>query len=270
MKLAFSSLACPSCTVDELICKAKQYGFEGIELRTLENTVNLFDLEAFQPEHIHETYQKFNQAGLPVLVIGTSVSFAKPDTGHRETQLEIIKKFCILAQGLHCPYLRVFGGVIPEGQTYEQVLARDIDGYKEAAEIAAFHGIKLLLETHDDFSMSSAQLPLLKALDGSLGVIWDILHPYRWGEDMETTCKNLAPYLCHVHIKDSCHYSRNGFDIALPGKGVIPIPNAISLLKRIGYDGFLCFEWEKHWHPEIPDADISLPCYIDYMKQIGY
>lgn len=270
MKLAFSSLACPSCTVDEVIHKAKQYGFEGIELRTLENTINLFDLDAFGPEHIHETCRKFEQAGLPVLVVGTSVSFAKPDEGHRESQLESIKKFSVLAQGLHCPYLRVFGGVIPEGQTYDQVLARDIEGYTEAVKIAASHGVKLLLETHDDFSMSTVQLPLLKALGGSMGVVWDILHPYRWGEDMETTCRNLTPYLCHVHIKDSCSYSRENFDIALPGEGTVPIPKAISLLKEIGYDGFLCFEWEKHWHPEIPDADVSLPRYVDYMKRVGY
>lgn len=266
MKFAFSSLACPSCTVDEVISKAKQYHYEGIELRTLENTINIFDLDVFNPIHIYETYQKFYQSGLHIPVIGTSVSFAAPDSENKKTQLENIKKFSILAQGLHCPYLRVFGGTIPEGQTYEQVLSRDIDGYREAAEIAGSYGVKLLLETHDDFSTSTAQLPLLKALDGSLGVIWDILHPYRWGEDMETTCKNLAPYIFHVHIKDSCCFSKSNFDIALPGEGAVPIPKAVSLLKEIGYDGFLCFEWEKHWHPDIPDADISLPSYINYMN----
>lgn len=269
IKLSFSSLACPASTVDQIIEKGKTYGFQGIELRTLENTTDLFRLNDFSTEHIQESLEKFKASGLSIPVIGASVSFAKTDPENKRKQLEEIKNFSILAQNLHCPYLRVFCGPIPEGQTYEQVLARDIDGYKEAVKIADAHGVKLLAETHDDFSLSSAILPLVEALDGKLGVIWDILHPYRWGEDMETSCKNLAPYLCHVHIKDSLHYSRSGFDIALPGEGSIPIPKAVALLKEMDYDGFLSFEWEKHWHPEIPDADVSLPCYINYMRNLS-
>ena len=268
MKLAFSSLACPSSTVDDVISKGKAYGFQGIELRTLENTTDLLSLDDFSCERIQESYEKFKMSQLFIPVIGTSVSFARTSPEDRNQQLKQVKDLSILAEGLHCPYLRVFAGPIPEGQTYAQVLARDIEGYKKAVKIADAYGIKLLLETHDDFSMSSAMLPLLEALDGKIGVIWDILHPHRWGEAMETSCKSLAPYLCHVHIKDSLHYSRDGFDIALPGEGSVPVAEAISLLKDTGYDGFLSFEWEKHWHPEIPDADISLPCYIDYMKKI--
>lgn len=270
MKLSFSSLACPSFTVDQVINTGKTYGFQGIELRTLENTTDLFCLNDFSAEHIQESFEKFKASGLSIPVIGTSVSFARTAPENKSKQLEEIKNFCILAQGLHCPYLRVFGGPIPEDQTYDQVLARNIDGYKEAVKIADSYGVKLLLESHDDFSLSSAMLPLLEALDGKMGAIWDILHPYRWGEDMENTCKALAPYLCHVHIKDSLHYSRSGFDIALPGEGSVPIPKAVALLKDMDYDVFLCFEWEKHWHPEIPDADTALPCYIDYMRNLKY
>ena len=49
MKLAFSSLSCPSCNVDELIRMARKYGYDGVELRTLENTINLWELEDFSP-----------------------------------------------------------------------------------------------------------------------------------------------------------------------------------------------------------------------------
>ncbi len=268
MKLAFSSLSCPSLNVDELIRMARQYGFEGVELRTIENTINLWDLEAFSPSRLPATCENFKQSGLKVLVVGTSISFAKPQSDNKEKQLELLRKFSIIAHGLDCPYLRVFGGPIPEGQTYEEVLSRDIDGYKEAIEVAESYGIKLLFETHDDFSTSTAMLPLLEGTGGRAGVIWDILHPYRFGESMETTCKNLLPYVCHVHIKDSAVYSKDGFDIALPGEGSVPIPLAVSLLKDAGYDGYLCFEWEKHWHPEIAEADISLPHFMRYMKEI--
>lgn len=268
MKLAFSSLACPSYNVDKLIHMAKDCGFDGIELRTIENTINLWELEDFYPHNLSATSSKFKEAGLPVIVIGTSISFAKPELKHRDNQFQILRKFCEIAQGLCCPYLRVFGGPVPEGQTYEEVLARDINDYKTAVDMANTYGIKLLFETHDDFSTSDTILPLLKGIDKEVGIIWDILHPYRFGEPMEVTCKNLMPYINHVHIKDSFTYSEKGFDMALPGQGNIPITLALSLLKNSGYNGYLCFEWEKYWHPEIVEAHISLPYFINYIKSI--
>ena len=82
MKLAFSSLSCPSCDVDALVRMALRYGFEGVELRTIQNTINLWELPDFAPEALAATCCKFKQAGLEVLVVGTSVSFAK--TGSRQ------------------------------------------------------------------------------------------------------------------------------------------------------------------------------------------
>lgn len=269
MKLAFSSLACPSYNIDKLIHTAKDYGFDGIELRTLENTTNIWELEDFYPCNLSATSSKFKEAGLSVAVIGTSISFAKPESTHKNNQFQILRKFCEIAKALCCPYLRVFGGPIPEGQTYEEVLARDINNYKTAVNISNTYGIKLLFETHDDFSTSDTILPLLKGIDKEVGIIWDILHPYRFGEPMEVTYKNLMPYVNHVHIKDSLTYSKKGFDIVLPGQGSIPITLALSLLKNFGYDGYLCFEWEKYWHPEIVEAHISLPYFINYIKKVS-
>lgn len=268
MKLAFSSLSCPSCDVDALVRMALRYGFEGVELRTIQNTINLWELPDFAPEALAATCCKFKQAGLEVLVVGTSVSFAKPDPGNKERQLDLVRKFSAIAKGLDCPYLRVFGGPIPDGQTYSEVLNRDIEGYREAIQIAASYGVQLLFETHDDFSTSSSLLPLLEGVEGEAGVIWDILHPYRFGESMEYTCQTLLPYIRHVHIKDSAVYSKSGFDIALPGEGTVPVRQAVSLLKNAGYNQYLCFEWEKHWHPEIQDADTALPHFMEYMKGI--
>lgn len=267
MKLAFSSLSCPSCTVDELIKYAQDYGFQGVELRTVQSTVNLWELDEFAVDALPETRRKFEAAGIEVVVVGTSLTFAKDEPGWRCQQLKLLEKFCIIAQGLNCPYLRVFGGPIPPGDTYEAVLERDISGYRQAVETAASYGVTLLLETHDDFSTSSALLPLLEGVGHQAGVIWDILHPYRFSEPMDVTCRNLLPYLRHVHLKDSLEYSEDGFDIALPGQGTVPVQEALSLLKVCGYKGYLCFEWEKHWHPEIQDAEIALPEYISYMHR---
>jgi hypothetical protein len=37
-------------------------------------------------------------------------------------------------------------------------------------------------------------------------------------------------------------------------------------LRRIGYKGYYCFEWEKVWHPDLVEADIAFP---DYARVVG-
>ena len=34
-----------------------------------------------------------------------------------------------------------------------------------------------------------------------------------------------------------------------------------------GYRGYYCFEWEKRWHPEIPEPDIAFPHYAKVMRE---
>ena len=54
----------------------------------------------------------------------------------------------------------------------------------------------------------------------------------------------------------------------LTGKGEVPIERQVQALRKINYEGYYCFEWEKVWHPELLDASIAIP---DYMKVLsGY
>jgi sugar phosphate isomerase/epimerase len=52
------------------------------------------------------------------------------------------------------------------------------------------------------------------------------------------------------------------------GDGDVPNIEALQLLKDAGYKGYLTFEWEKAWHPALPDAHVAFPDYVTKMK--GY
>lgn len=39
----------------------------------------------------------------------------------------------------------------------------------------------------------------------------------------------------------------------------------MKTLTQNGYEGYLSFEWEKKWHPELPDASEAFPAFIQYM-----
>jgi hypothetical protein len=36
---------------------------------------------------------------------------------------------------------------------------------------------------------------------------------------------------------------------------------------QVKYDGFVSFEWEKKWHPEIAGAEIALPHFTRWFRK---
>jgi len=42
-----------------------------------------------------------------------------------------------------------------------------------------------------------------------------------------------------------------------------------AALQQIRYQGFVSFEWEKKWHPEIPDATVALPHFARWWRKNG-
>lgn len=268
MKISFSTLACPDYNVDELITAATTFNYNGIELRAVESTIELWNVPDFTTAQLEKTKNKFHNENINIVTVDTSISFALADTKHQMIKLDEGKKYLEIASGLDCPYIRVFGGPIADYQSIEECIKWNIDGYNKLIEIADTYNISLLFETHDDFSKSTDILPLITSLDGNVGIVWDILHPYRFGEKFEDTYNNLKSYIKHIHIKDSHTFSSKAFDIALVGEGNVPIIDVVNILENNKYDGYYSFEWEKLWHPEIQNADISLPHYVNYMKHL--
>jgi len=43
------------------------------------------------------------------------------------------------------------------------------------------------------------------------------------------------------------------------------------ILRRIGYKGYYCFEWEKVWHPDLLEPEVAFPDYVrvvsEYLKE---
>ena len=47
----------------------------------------------------------------------------------------------------------------------------------------------------------------------------------------------------------------------LVGEGDVPVKTQVQVLAAGGYKGYYGFEWEKRWHPEIPDPEVAFPHY---------
>jgi sugar phosphate isomerase/epimerase len=60
----------------------------------------------------------------------------------------------------------------------------------------------------------------------------------------------------------------DGWRYVIPGTGVLPLADSIRLLKANGYDGWLQFEHEKRWHPELPEPEEIFPAFVQWVRTV--
>jgi inosose dehydratase len=84
----------------------------------------------------------------------------------------------------------------------------------------------------------------VKDLDSRIGLCMDIGHTVRIGEDPVMDAIRYAQRMLDVHIKDVTAAEAKGSGVEI-GRGVIDIPGFIRTLIRIGYKGYVSFEYEK-------------------------
>ncbi len=49
--------------------------------------------------------------------------------------------------------------------------------------------------------------------------------------------------------------------------GEVPVKEALDMWRANGYDGYVCVEWEKKWHPQIPEPEVALPQHADKLRE---
>lgn len=264
MRFAFSTLGCPSWTLEHAIEEARANGYGGIELR-------LLDAEVITPELVAANRPRLRRAfadsGLALIALGTSARFTADDPAERRANEETAARFVDEAAELSCPMIRVFGGRIPEGTSAAEGVARVAESLNRLAPKAEQAGVTIALETHDDFSSSERVAEVLtKVPSRAVGALWDTHHPYRMGEPLPTIWTRLADRLVHVHVKDARRIDGDKWQLVLLGEGEVPVREVVRALELRGYGGWVSVEWEKKWHPEIPDPEIALPQHVSQLR----
>ncbi len=111
--------------------------------------------------------------------------------------------------------------------------------FAELAELAAPHGIQIIVEHPPDKSMSIDDIRKVLDADDRLGFHLDVGHANVGGDRLEGLLKAFGERLAHVHFSDN----RGRSDDHMPlGSGRIDWPRAIGMLKAIGYDSTITLE----------------------------
>jgi sugar phosphate isomerase/epimerase len=91
----------------------------------------------------------------------------------------------------------------------------------------------------------------IKSLDQRIGLCHDVGHTVRFGRDPVALTEACADRLFDVHIKDVTVATPAGHAIAC-GRGIIDLPALLRAFIRIGYTGYLAFEYEEQPDDPLP------------------
>ncbi len=273
MKISFTTLGCPGWDLDTICAKGSEYGFDGVDFRGFLDAIDITVLPAFT-SGVAETKRKLTDAGLEVSGISSSIRLCAPEM--RRENIEEARRTIAVAHALDCKHVRVFGGGNPDQVGYEK--AADI-GRECMEAILALDGardLRWLFETHDHWIRSQDCALLLERIpDPAFGVLWDMGHPHRVaGEAPRETIALIGPRIGYTHVKDAVYdpehgqAMRDGWRYVPPGAGQLPLAEAIALLGEIGYDGWIVFEHEKRWHPELPEPEEVFPQFVRWARPL--
>src|ERR1051325_7171192 len=201
MKIAFSTLGCPKWTWQRIVTEAQRMGYNGIELRFIADQRDLLQTPELQKAVLPMTKQQLKEANLAICCVDSSVTLVVRDEGMIETG----KRFIDLATELGAPFMRVFGGTIPKETSKDAAMEIAASNFRALGDYAAGRKVRILVETHDDFSSAESVAQLLKRTGHpNIGVLWDIHHPYRLhGETPAQAFAAIGSHVYHVHVKDS-------------------------------------------------------------------
>ena len=256
MNLSFSTRGRRGTSWADLCQMAIDNGFTGIEVYDAYKDEAL--VSPGGPLHKYNaasTHRELTQKGLVVPVFDSSCNIGF----HDRTVIGNVLDLIALADAMQTEYV-----AIRTDQNDLESVKEDLGKLLPAAEKS---GIVLLIKTNGAFSDTAKLRGLLdEYATDYLGVLWDVHHPYRdCGETPDETIKNLGAYVKHVHLRDSDDKDT----YTLVGEGSMPIADLIRALYSVDYAGYLSLEWKTEWMEDLPELDVILPHFVNYMQRFA-
>lgn len=266
MKFAFSTLGCPEWSWDDMVSTAKDLGFDGIELRGIENELFVPKAKPFLPAHLEATKARLNKINLEIPCL-TSACYLF-DKSRINRYIDEGKQYIDIAQNLETPCIRVLGDRNPEaGEEVDTGFV--IENLSILAGYASSKNVKILLETNGVFACSEVVLKTVQSVGKpNVRVLWDMHHPFRYfQEPVAETYAALKEYIEYVHIKDSV-LTDGKVKYKMLGYGDVPCAEGLNILKDNGFEGYVSLEWVKRWKIDLEEPGVVFSHFINYVKDV--
>jgi sugar phosphate isomerase/epimerase len=269
MKLAFSTLGCPDWNLAQIVEAAQRFRYDAVELRAIGGSLDLLGRPEFRPDEIANTRRYFEDHAVSICCLDTSCNFHSVDQRERLAQVESALAHAELAAQLGATLIRVFPDKIQPGATREQTRDFIAKSLRRIAERLPA-GSNVALETHGDFARTEAAAEIATLADHpGVKLIWDVANSVAAGDSIERGARTVEPYVAHIHLRDARPVAGSEHWLpVLAGRGSVPFAAAIAAIETLKFDGYVSFEWEKYWHPEIEEPEVALPDFINAIRKL--
>lgn len=264
----FSALRTGALTPKDCIAKAKELGFDAVELVDFVN----FNCDPSQYfNRSEEIKNECERQGLEISSLAVSADFLNGSGGDTAAEVKRVKGFVDVAAALGSPrmrhditagYPRNSGGF----KSYESLVPALADAVREVAEYAQGKGVATMTENHGFFSQDSERVEKLYNSVGhpNFGLLCDIGNFMCADENPALAVARVAPYTRYVHAKDFVLKSFYDSDPGegsfrtragnylrgtIIGHGNVPVKQCLSILKGAGFDGTVAIEFEGLENP---------------------
>ena len=197
---------------------------------------------------------QFEQRGIEVSALSAGNDFVLLDEAAIEPQVARMRRICGLAKILGTNVIRTEGGAakpqVPEDRHVEAMAGC----LKRCIEFIEPDDIYLAVDNHGMVTNDADLQVDLFGRVGSrhVGANLDTMN-YRWAghtlEEIHRYYEIIAPHVCHTHVKDGFGSLEN-YQGKACGEGEIELAHAVSCLKKAGYQGAYCAEYEGKDEPQ--------------------
>ena len=261
MKPAFSTVACPEWTLEDVAEFAGAAGYQGVELRTFGHgsTDLACDPCKTGPAKLRDL---FEDAGVTPLCLATSIRFDKPVwppvIGHAITDTEKpvrqTKSMVEVAAQCEIGAVRVFAFELPPGEAREAGMKRVLSRLQLALATCRNSGVKLLIENAGSFPLAEDLAEIIERADNPLlHAAYSPAVAQAHGEDPVQGARLLAARLWSVKLSD--------YHDATPaplGEGDLDAERLVTELARDRFPGWLVYEWPRLWLRELGEPTDAL------------
>lgn len=220
---------------------AKLYGFNALELRTIENT----PIDAVPFDTLRQWKDMLQKEHLEICSLASSFYKCQPLPEVIDNELAKLSRLCDIADILNCRFIRGFTFF---ANTKMPFAAQDLkDFFIKPQHILKAHGKTLLLEA-DPSVNTPTHLSLsecIKEIDSSyIRAIFDpgnSLYSPIEEQPYPNAYSAIMPYTSHIHIKDAVRGQNDAVCVKF-GTGQVNYPALIKRLVADNYEGYLSME----------------------------
>jgi sugar phosphate isomerase/epimerase len=264
MKLGLSSVSCPDKSLQGIAADARNYGFDGVELRTATENRHL---SIYTPENIAGLISRlFRRDGKPIFSLKCSTRLTVSNCLAAKAE---VGQLIALAAQMRVPFVRI---TLDERSILDELSeAPLLESLNRLAEFAAELGVRVAVETDGPWTSGRLLSELLGCIEAQqgIGVVYNLFNCATSTNDgWEESYTLLRPHICYCRLVDAFVSQDGRAQHCLLGTGELPVRRVLQRLKADAYAGYVSFDWQLMHNPRLDPPEYALPHFVQTMRAI--